>query len=463
MADTVKEWADAGKLSQAKLSSDGTSLSLEGGGSTLDATQVIEATAEGKTCRYSLASIYLQVLDPNQGLMTYRNACKAHGVKDIVKPLDKPTVVSYFLGADAAAQAVPEKVPSPSSTTKHHPKHKERSSSKHRDKHRSSHKRSHRESSTTSSVEKKSVEKKKKKPKAPMTNEQLFSNLNVVVDKRAATEQSSQEEIHKALSAEGFDVTPELLQQHIASLDLILPLEIPVGNSASILRPATAVDRDFTRVLDLYNETIKPPTSSKHKSKQQQQQHKTKSASSQRSADRAHLIGKKPVIVLPKGMSSPITIANGYEFFANAKFVPRDARKKALQKPPTTFTRKVATRLGGGVMEYEIMDNPSTKLGKDASEWQRIVAVIALGASWQFADWPGQYKEPVHLFGRTYGFYIGMEGDKLPADVEGWAVRKGMLNRDKRGLDSVCYATFWNGLDEWMAIHKPEMLPQTGR
>ncbi len=307
MADTLKEWADAGKLSQAKLSSDGTSLSLEGGGSTLDATQVIEATAEGKTCRYSLASIYLQVLDPNQGLMTYRNACKAHGVKDIVKPLDKPTVVSYFVGADAAAQAVPEKVPSPSSTTKHHSKRKERSSSKHRDKHRSSHKRSHRESSTTSSVEKKSVEKKKKKPKAPMTNEQLFSNLNVVVDKRAATEQSSQEEIHKALSAEGFDVTPELLQQHIASLDLILPLEIPVGNSASILRPATAVDRDFTRVLDLYNETIKPPTSSKHKSKQQQQ-HKTKSASSQRSADRAHLIGKKPVIVLPKGMSSPITI-----------------------------------------------------------------------------------------------------------------------------------------------------------
>ncbi len=52
MADTLKEWADAGKLSQAKLSSDGTSLSLEGGGSTLDATQVIEATAEGKTCRY---------------------------------------------------------------------------------------------------------------------------------------------------------------------------------------------------------------------------------------------------------------------------------------------------------------------------------------------------------------------------------------------------------------------------
>ena len=285
MADTLKEWANEGKLSQAKLSSDGTSLSLDGG-ATLDASQVVEASAEGKSCRYTLASIYLQVLDPNQGLMTYRNACKAHGVKDIVKPLDKPTVVTYFLGADAAAQAVPEKVPSPSSSsTKHHSKQKERkrSSSKHRDKdrehkHRSSshQKRSHRESS--SSMDKKSVEKKKKKPKAPMTNEQLFSNLNVVVDKRAATEETSQEEIHKALSAEGFDVTPELLQQHVASLELILPLEIPVGNSASILRPATAVDRNFTRVLDLYNETIKPPTKQKSK-----QLHKSnKSASSQR-------------------------------------------------------------------------------------------------------------------------------------------------------------------------------------
>lgn len=447
MSDQLQQWAQQGKLSQAKLSySDGKSLSLDD--ATLNASDEIEVSFDGKSCRYTLASMFLQVLDPSQSLMAYRNACKAHSVTDPVKPLDKRTVVAFFLGADSvAAPSAPAAAPEKA--------HKEKKRSKH-DKHRDASRKRHREGSSEKRHHRESFspeKKKKKQPKAPMTTEQLFSNLNVVVDKRATAE-SSQEEIHKALSAEGFDVTPELLEQHRPALDLILPLEIPVGNSASILRPATAVDRNFTRVLELYNETIKPPSSSKSKSS-----NSLKSKSQKQ--DRSYLIGKKPVIVLPKGMSAPITMANGYEFFANSKFVPRDASRK-VQKPPTTFTRKVATRLGGGVMEYELMDNPTTKLGKDASEWQRVVAVIALGASWQFADWPGQYKEPVHLFGRTYGFYIGMEGDKIPPELEGWAVRKGKLNRDKRGLDSVCYASFWNGLDEWMAIHKPEMLPQTG-
>jgi len=450
MADMLQEWAQQGKLSQAKLSSDGKSLSLDD--ATLDAAKEIEVAQDGKSCRYTLASVFLQVLDPNQALMAYRNACKAHSVTDPVKALDKPTVVAFFVGGDnsdaaAAPEVAPEKAAMPSERKeKKRSKHEKRESSRKRHRESSGGDKKHRDSSPE--------KKKKKQPKAPMTTEQLFSNLSVVVDKRATTEQS-QEEIHKALSAEGFDVTPELLEQHRPALDLIVPLEIPVGNSASILRPATAVDRNFNRVLELYNETIKPASSSKkgkpnQKSKSQQQ-------------DRSFLVGKKPVIVLPKGMSSPITMANGYEFFANAKFVPRDASRK-VQKPPSTFSRKVSTRLGGGGMqEYELMDNPTTKLGKDASEWQRIVAVVALGASWQFADWPGQYKEPVHLFGRTFGFYIGMEGDKIPSELQGWNVREGRLNRDKRGLDSVCYASFWNGLDEWMSIHKPEMLPQTGR
>lgn len=448
MADTLKQWAEEGKLSLANLSDDGKSLSLDGG-ATLDAAEEVEVSFKGKSSRYTLASLFLQIIDPSQGLVALRNACKAHNVSDPVKANDKPTVVGFFLGADASDAGQQTTTTSSSShKERKRSKHEKRDSSRKRHRETSSDKKKHRESFSPE-------RKKKKQPKAPMTTEQLFSNLNVVVDKRATTE-SSKAEIHKALSAEGFDVTPEILAQHRPALDLIVPLEIPVGNSASILRPATAVNRNFTRVLELYNETIKPPSSSKSKSSKQAAKPKSSSQ------DRSHLIGKKPVIILPKGMSAPITMANGYEFFANSKYVPRNASRK-VQKPPTTFTRKVAARFGGGVMEYELMDNPTTKLGKDASEWQRIVAVIALGASWQFADWPGQYKEPVELFNRTYGFYIGMEGDKLPQDVGNWKVSQGKLNRDKRGLDSVCYATFWNGLDEWMAVHKPEMMPQTNR
>ena len=436
--ETLQQWSQEGKLSEAQLSTDGRSLTLDD--ATLDASQETDVSHDGKSCRYTLASIFLQVLDPNQGLMAYRNACKAHSVTDPVKALDKPIVVGSILGDQPDATVAP---PEPAETEQEEAPEEKRPEKKHKhDKHESAARKHHRD-------HKHQASEKKKKRKVPMTNEQLFSNLSVVVEKRSATLDEQQEEIHKALSAEGFEVTPQLLEEHRAELEQIVPLEIPVGNSASILRPATAVERDFARVLQLYNETIKPASSSSKKK-----------AAAPTAPDRSFLRGKKPVIVLPKGMSTPITMVNGYEFFAHAKFEP--ATKKS-SKPPTTFTRKVASRLGGGLVEYELMDNPKSKLGQDPREWQRIVAVVALGASWQFKDWPGQYSQPVHLFSRTFGFYIGMEGDKMPPELEGWAVRKGKLNRDKRGLDSVTYASFWNGLDEWMSVHKPELLPEVNK
>jgi parafibromin len=41
-----------------------------------------------------------------------------------------------------------------------------------------------------------------------------------------------------------------------------------------------------------------------------------------------------------------------------------------------------------------------------------------------------------------------------------WAIERGTLSREKRGLDSVTYAKFWNGLDHFMSVHKRELLPQ---
>eukprot|EP00527_Entomoneis_sp_CCMP2396_P006945 CAMPEP_0198154080 /NCGR_PEP_ID=MMETSP1443-20131203/67172_1 /TAXON_ID=186043 /ORGANISM="Entomoneis sp., Strain CCMP2396" /LENGTH=114 /DNA_ID=CAMNT_0043820659 /DNA_START=109 /DNA_END=450 /DNA_ORIENTATION=- len=113
-----------------------------------------------------------------------------------------------------------------------------------------------------------------------------------------------------------------------------------------------------------------------------------------------------------------------------------------------TFTRQVRGVTGSGTVEYEIMDNPK-KLGTNMKEWDRIVAVIALGQSWQFKDWYLEYSNPVQLFARTFGFYLGMEGEKMPQDIGTWSVKQAKLNRDKRGLDSVTYASFWNGLEEW--------------
>ena len=420
MATTLREWASQGKLKAALLSDDGKSLTLDG--ISLQGDEIASIDQDGKSCQYSLASIFLQIRDPSQGLMPYRNACKKYSVTDPIKATDKPIVVAFFLGA--AAVLVPPPPPPP-------PKEDHSKSRKQEKKERKSDKK--RPSSGSS------VLPPKKKEKRVITTEQMLDNLNVVVGKREGSREKS--ELALALSAEGFDLTPEMINEFTVD---IMATEIPVGDSNSILRPAP--NRDFQRVLDLYLET----------------ETKRKVVQAAPILQRPHLVGKKPIIVLPKGLTPPVTIWNAYQFFQDSKFIPRDillkqgATKASIK---TLIKHKFDIRRGGHELEFELMDNPLSQLGPNPKDWDRIVAVVSIGASWQFKDWPRGFATAVDLFTKSFGFYIGLEGDKEPEELQHWAVRKGYLSKDKRSLDSVCYATFWDGLEDRVVTKKPEFLP----
>ena len=419
MSSTLQEWASKRQLKAAVLSDDGKTLTLDG--VTLQADEVAAIEQDGKSCQYSLASIFLQIQDPTQGLMPYRNACKKHSVTDPIKATDKPIVVAYFVGSSAVV------VPPPPQPPKEEHKKSRKPDKKDRDK------KDRKRPATTPTSE------AKKKGKKLMTTEQMLDNLNVVVAKREGFGDNA--ELTQALSAEGFELTPEMVKDSIAD---IVAMEIPVGNSNSILRPAP--NRDFQRVLDLYLETEK----------------KRKPLSSP-ALKSPYLVGKKPIIVVPKGMTPPVTIWNAHDFFATSKFVPRDVlMKQGTTKASikTIFKHKLDPRRGGFELEFELMDNPTAKLGTNPKEWERIVAVVSLGASWQHKDWPRGYSAPVDLYSRVFGFYIGMEGEKEPEELPKWAVQKGLLSRDKRALDSVVSANFWDGLEDRLVTKKPEFLPQ---
>jgi parafibromin len=421
MASTLQEWASKGHLKTAVLSDDGKILTLDG--VSLQGDEIASIDQDGKSCQYSLASIFLQIRDPTQGLMPYRNACKKHAVADPIKATDKPIVVAYFVGS--AAVIAPPPPPPP-------PKEDQKKSRKVDKKDRKSDKK--RSSSGTPGAP------PKKKEKTLMTTEQMLDNLNVVVGKREVSREKS--ELAKALSAEGFDLTPEMIQE--STVD-IMATEIPVGNSNSILRPAP--NRDFQRVLDLYLET----------------ENRRKAVQTAPTLQRPYLVGKKPIIVLPKGLTPPVSMWNAYHLFQNSKFIPRDvlmkqgATKASIQ---TLVKHRFDIRRGGHELEFELMDNPTSQLGGNPKEWDRIVAVVSLGASWQFKDWPRGFSTPVDLFTKSFGFFIGLEGDKEPDELQQWAVQKGYLSRDKRSLDSVCFAKFWDGLEDRVVTKKPEFLPQ---
>ena len=109
----------------------------------------------------------------------------------------------------------------------------------------------------------------------------------------------------------------------------------------------------------------------------------------------------------------------GFFLGKDAVFVPRVQTMKnpaaGKRNGTITITRRFNQRLGGGEITYDIIDNPATRLKKD--EWDRVVAVVCQGESWQFKGWG--YSDPVDLFSRTCGFYVGFEGATVPAELQG--------------------------------------------
>jgi len=296
---------------------------------------------------------------------------------------------------------------------------------------------------------------------------------------------------------EGFDVnSPEIMtaiQSDREATRKITSLEIPVGDSSSILRAGaggevqvvekSSVDpsgganvavkkRDFARVLEIYQEVIQAEEKAKRGGSSSSSKRSAPSALPGSSSKTVRVAGSSsagktptkkvegnPIIVVPNAMTSCITMINaGFFFGKDAVYIPRDqAMKRAdagKRGGTIQVTHKLAPRLGGAEITYDIIDNPTTRLKKE--EWSRVVAVIAQGASWQFKGW--QYSDPVDLFSRAFGFYIGLDGASIPDELRNWNVKLGKVSRDRRGQDNVCLASFWNGLEEFIAVHKQEYM-----
>ena len=295
---------------------------------------------------------------------------------------------------------------------------------------------------------------------------------HVITETEEEKKNRERNEIFEALSSKEFNFSPEVIAADQEATEKIVSMETPVGDSVSVLRFAS---RDFSRVLGLYMEVKKNEEraaahaqQSGSKSKRHKRDHQSSSSnarsgtsswensSSKYNKSSSNSMPKKkvglPLIIVPNAMTSPLSMINAKEFFAEAKFIPRDRVNKQRKKASSiTFKRRMSSRLmslagpsivGSGEIEYEIMDNPGMRLKK--SEWDRVVAVVAHGEKWQFKNW--KWNEPVEIFSNCFGFYVGMEGAPIPKGLIGWNVRKAYLNRDKRGLDCVTHATFWNRL-----------------
>ena len=109
-----------------------------------------------------------------------------------------------------------------------------------------------------------------------------------------------------------------------------------------------------------------------------------------------------PIIIVPNASSALLTMINSKDFLGDGSFVAQTTKKQEGVLKPTSLTIERTLGLSPGkTHSYQIVDNP---LRLDSRDWDRVVAVIALGKSWQFKGW--RWDQPVDLFTQCIGFLL---------------------------------------------------------
>ncbi|KAG8319619.1 parafibromin-like isoform X2 [Homalodisca vitripennis] len=166
-------------------------------------------------------------------------------------------------------------------------------------------------------------------------------------------------------------------------------------------------------------------------------------------------ISRTPMIVIPQGTSSLITMYNAKDLLQDLKFV--SSREKKRQGAPCKNKIFLQRRKDGGLMvPYEVTDNPYLLT---SSDWNRVVAVFAMGHTWDGPPLTGLpwNDNPERLFSEICGFHLKFEEMQLDPIVETWDVTLIQISLTKRHLDRAALMVFWETLDKHMMENKPHL------
>ena len=152
-----------------------------------------------------------------------------------------------------------------------------------------------------------------------------------------------------------------------------------------------------------------------------------------------------PIIVVPNILTGCISSYNAMDFLGkDAKWISIADKKKAGGKREKEI--KITHEFpNGNIVEFLVMDDPRTlRLEQD---WERIVAVFAVGQPWQFKGWANIYSNPVELFQHVCGVHLMLDNDKAMDNIKSWSCKVLKINQFKRHLDVGAANDFWDMLD----------------
>jgi len=131
-----------------------------------------------------------------------------------------------------------------------------------------------------------------------------------------------------------------------------------------------------------------------------------------------------------------------------------EIKESGVQKAQVVMLKRQATA-NTEPMLYQVVDAVDRFKEED---WDRVVCVITNGAAWQFKGW--KWASPTEVFRHVKGYYVKYtDEEKKDLASQSWNVEYLNIHRTKRHADKATVTEFWDGLDRYMSVAKPHLLP----
>ncbi|CAL8133755.1 unnamed protein product [Orchesella dallaii] len=106
-------------------------------------------------------------------------------------------------------------------------------------------------------------------------------------------------------------------------------------------------------------------------------------------------VSKTPIIIIPAGSTSLITMFNAKDMLQDLRFFSTDEKKAQGGKRDNEIL--IHRQRNGVSVPYRVIENPQKLTPAD---WERVVAVFVMGPAWQFKGWPWD-GNPVEIFAKS--------------------------------------------------------------
>eukprot|EP01006_Ploeotia_vitrea_P039701 TRINITY_DN66366_c3_g6_i1.p1 TRINITY_DN66366_c3_g6~~TRINITY_DN66366_c3_g6_i1.p1 ORF type:complete len:431 (-),score=234.97 TRINITY_DN66366_c3_g6_i1:30-1301(-) len=238
--------------------------------------------------------------------------------------------------------------------------------------------------------------------------------------------------------------------EDMTPLERVQHYEIPISTRESIM---SVPGKDFSSILTQFNE-VRRKADELTKQNERKQKREAKLARRQSRLLRLRKEAQKdpskrkpsqiPIIIVPSAPTSLLTLENALYFLQNGEYKSREEAQALNAKNNISRLSKFITIKRSALCDpaaeaiYHVYSD--AKLLSKA-DWDRVVAVFAHGAEWQFSGWP--FKSPAHLFENICGFHVHWNDVPLHKNIAKWNVNKLALGKQKRYQDKSLVLDFW--------------------